>query len=168
LGKRHERRAEQALHDPEQHDLHQGLREAAQDQGEGKPCNRDEKKTHQSKPSSQEAGGRRHNRRRDDIRRQHPGAWQEHLQGDVLELDAEVQGGYVACAVFESVGDCASVQVVGGLSADEAAALARKGLRAFVISGNLGLPDAKPRYGLPGNEIERRIRDFIDQVSAAG
>jgi 3-hexulose-6-phosphate synthase len=74
----------------------------------------------------------------------------------------------VACAVFESVGDCASVQVVGGLSADEAAALARKGLRAFVISGNLGLPDAKPRYGLPGNEIERRIRDFIDQVSAAG
>ena len=47
-------------------------------------------------------------------------------------------------------------------------ALARKGLRAFVISGNLGLPDAKSRYGLPGDEIERHIRDFIDQVSAAG
>ncbi len=81
------------------------------------------------------------------------------------------QGGYlhdVACAVFESVGASASVQVVGGLSVEQAIALARKGLRAFVISGNLGLPDAKSRYGLPGDEIERHIRDFIDQVSAAG
>jgi 3-hexulose-6-phosphate synthase len=74
----------------------------------------------------------------------------------------------VACAVFESVGDRASVQVVGGLSAEQAVALARKGLPAFVISGNLGLPDARSRYGLPGGEIERHIRDFIDQVSAAG
>ena len=47
-------------------------------------------------------------------------------------------------------------------------ALARKGLRAFVISGNLGVADAKSRYGLPGAEIERHIRDFIGQVSAAG
>jgi 3-hexulose-6-phosphate synthase len=74
----------------------------------------------------------------------------------------------VACAVFESVGDRASVQVVGGLSAAQAVALARKGLRAFVISGNLGLADAQSRYGLPADEIERHIRDFIDQVSAAG
>jgi hypothetical protein len=74
----------------------------------------------------------------------------------------------VACAVFESVGDRASVQVVGGLSAEQAVALARKGRRAFVISGNLGLRDAKSRYGLPAHEIERHIRDFIDQVSAAG
>ena len=50
----------------------------------------------------------------------------------------------------------------------QAAALARKGLRAFVISGNLGVADAKPRYGLPADEIERHIRDFIEQVSAAG
>jgi 3-hexulose-6-phosphate synthase len=57
---------------------------------------------------------------------------------------------------------------VGGLSVEQAVALARKGLRAFVISGNLGLPDAKSRYGLPGDEIERHIRDFIEQVSAAG
>jgi len=81
------------------------------------------------------------------------------------------QGGYlndVACAVFESVGASASVQVVGGLSAEQAVGLARKGLRAFVISGNLGLADAKSRYGLPGDEIERHIRDFMDQVSAAG
>jgi 3-hexulose-6-phosphate synthase len=46
--------------------------------------------------------------------------------------------------------------------------LARKGLRAFVISGNLGLPDAKSRYGSTGDEIERLIRDFMDQVSATG
>jgi hypothetical protein len=44
----------------------------------------------------------------------------------------------VACAVFERVGDRASVQVVGGLSAEQAVALARKGLRAFVFSGDLG------------------------------
>ena len=95
-----------------------------------------------------------------------------HLQYDARRADpALFQGSYlhdVACAVFESVGDRASVQVVGGLSAEQAVALARKGLRAFVISGNLGLPDAKSRYGLPGDEIERHIRDFIDQVSAAG
>lgn len=94
-----------------------------------------------------------------------------HLQYDARRADpALVQGGYLhdlACAVFESVGASASVQVVGGLSTAQAVALARKGLRAFVISGNLGLPDAKSRYGLPGDEIERCIRDFIAQVSAA-
>ena len=51
---------------------------------------------------------------------------------------------------------------------EQAVALAHKGLRAFVISGNLGLPDAKSRYGLPSDEIERHIRDFINQVSAVG
>jgi 3-hexulose-6-phosphate synthase len=95
-----------------------------------------------------------------------------HLQYDARRVDpALFQGSYLndlACAVFESVGDKASVQVVGGLSAEQALALARKGLRAFVISGNLGLPDAKSRYGLPGDEIETHIRDFIDQISAAG
>ncbi len=58
--------------------------------------------------------------------------------------------------------------MVGGLSVEQAVALTRKGLRAFVISGNLGLPDVRSRYGLPGDEIERHIRDFIDQVSSAG
>ena len=95
-----------------------------------------------------------------------------HLQYDARRADPTIfDGSYlneVACAVFESVGDRASVQVVGGLSAEQAVALARKGLRAFVISGNLGLPDARSRYGLPGGEIERHIRNFIDQVSAAG
>jgi len=94
-----------------------------------------------------------------------------HLQYDARRADpALIQGGYlhdVACAVFESVGASASVQVVGGLTADEAVALARKGLRAFVISANLGLADAQSRYGLQANDVERHIRDFIDQVSAA-
>jgi 3-hexulose-6-phosphate synthase len=95
-----------------------------------------------------------------------------HLQYDARQADpALFEASYlsdVACAVFDRVGDRASVQAVGGLSAERAVVLARKGLRAFVISGNLGLPDFKSRYGLPGDEIERRIRDFIDQVSAAG
>ena len=95
-----------------------------------------------------------------------------HLQYDARRTDPDVfQGSYlndVACAVFESVGDRASVQVAGGLSAERAVTLAHKGLRAFVISGNLGLPDSKSRYGLPGDEIEQLIRSFIDQVSAAG
>ena len=95
-----------------------------------------------------------------------------HLQYDARRADpALFQGSYlhdVASAVFDSVGASASVQVVGGLSAAQAARLARKGLRAFVISGNLGVADAKSRYGLPGAEIERHIRDFIGQVSAAG
>ena len=95
-----------------------------------------------------------------------------HLQYDARRADPTLfQGSYLhelACAVFEGVGDKASVQVVGGLSAAQAVVLARKGLRAFVISGNLGMADAKSRYGLPGQEIERHIRDFIDQVSAAG
>jgi len=57
---------------------------------------------------------------------------------------------------------------VGGSSAEQATALARKGLCALVISGNLGLPDDQSHCGLPGDEIERHIRDFIAQVSAAG
>jgi len=94
------------------------------------------------------------------------------LQYDARQADpALFQGGAlhdVASAVFESVGARASVQVVGGLSADHAVALARKGLRAFVISGNLGLADSRSRYGLPGAEIEGHIRDFLEQVSAVG
>ena len=77
-----------------------------------------------------------------------------HLQYDARRADPTIfDASYlneVACAVFESVGDRASVQVVGGLSAEQAIALARKGLRAFVISGNLGLPDARSRLRLAG------------------
>jgi len=93
-----------------------------------------------------------------------------HLQYDARAADPALREARylsdVACAVFDRVGDRMSVQAVGGLSAERAVALARKGLRAFVISGNLGLPDLKSRFGLPDDEIERHIRDFIAQVSA--
>lgn len=92
-----------------------------------------------------------------------------HLQLDARRANpALLQSAYlgdIARAVFRAVGDKASVQVVGGLSVEQALGLARDGLRAFVISGNLGLPDAAARYGLPPAEIERHVADFIRQVS---
>ena len=88
-----------------------------------------------------------------DARRANPALFQSAYLADVAE------------AVHEAVGDAASVQVVGGLSIEQALKLARAGLRAFVISGNLGLPDAASRYGLPAEEIERHIADFIGQVT---
>jgi 3-keto-L-gulonate-6-phosphate decarboxylase len=92
-----------------------------------------------------------------------------HLQLDARRANpALFQSSYlddIARAVFERVGDVASVQVVGGISVEQALGLARDGLRAFVISGNLGLPDAMTRYSLPAGEIERHIADFIARVS---
>jgi 3-keto-L-gulonate-6-phosphate decarboxylase len=70
-----------------------------------------------------------------------------------------------ARAVHRAVGHRASVQVVGGLSLEQAHGLARDGLRAFVISGNLGVADANSRYGLPPAEIRRHVADFIAAVS---
>ena len=94
-----------------------------------------------------------------------------HLQLDARLADPSLfQSSYladVARAVFAAVGDRASVQVVGGLSVERALGLARDGLRAFVISGNLGLPDTIARYDHPAAEIERHVADFIRQVSAA-
>ena len=52
-------------------------------------------------------------------------------------------------------------QVVGGLSIAQAKSLAQAGLRASVISGNLGLPDGNARYNLPPAEIQRLVADFI-------
>ena len=92
-----------------------------------------------------------------------------HLQSDARRADPDlVRSDYlaeVARAIFRRVGDLAPVQVVGGLSAEQALGLARDGLRAFVISGNLGLPDAVSRYGLPPGEIEGHIADFIRRVA---
>ncbi len=92
-----------------------------------------------------------------------------HLQHDARRANpALMQSGEladIAAAVHERVGDAISVQVVGGLSIEQAKALARAGLRAFVISGNLGQPDGVARYGLPPQEIERHIAEFIQQVS---
>ena len=45
--------------------------------------------------------------------------------------------------------------------------LAREGLRAFVISGNMGVDDAEGCYGLPAAEMEALIADFMRQVRAA-
>lgn len=92
-----------------------------------------------------------------------------HLQLDARRADpALFQSGLladVAQAVFERVGDVASVQVVGGLNIEQARSLSRAGLRAFVISGNLGLPDAAARYGLPPEQIEQHVADFIAEVT---
>jgi len=94
-----------------------------------------------------------------------------HLQLDARRADpALFQSGYLAetaLAIHEAVGDRASVQVVGGLYVEQAVALARRGLKAFVISGNMGLPDAVGRYGVPPAEMQQHMAAFIAQVSAA-
>src|SRR5690606_23890120 len=94
-----------------------------------------------------------------------------HLQSDARRADPTLREGEylddVARAVFERVGGTASVQVVGGISTAHAKRLAQAGLRAFVISSNLGEPDARSRYDLPAAEFERAIARFIAEVSAA-
>ena len=93
-----------------------------------------------------------------------------HLQSDARRADPGlIENDYlgdVARAVFERVGKSAPVQVVGGLSTAQAKSLAQAGLRAFVISGNLGRPDTVGRYNLPPAEIESLIADFISKVSS--
>jgi 3-keto-L-gulonate-6-phosphate decarboxylase len=93
-----------------------------------------------------------------------------HLQADARRAAPKlVASDYlvdVARAIFERVGKAAPVQVVGGLSIAQAKSLARAGLRAFVISGNLGQPDGRARYDLPPAEIERFVAGFIAEVSS--
>jgi 3-keto-L-gulonate-6-phosphate decarboxylase len=92
-----------------------------------------------------------------------------HLQADARRADPKlIESDYLgdmAKAIFERVGKTAPVQVVGGLSAAQAKRLARVGLRAFVISGNLGQPDTVTRYNLPPAQIERLVAGFIAEVS---
>jgi 3-keto-L-gulonate-6-phosphate decarboxylase len=94
-----------------------------------------------------------------------------HLQFDARHANPKLIEsdllGDIARAIFERAGKSAPVQVVGGLSAAQAKQLARAGLRAFVISGNLGQPDAVTRYNLPPAQIERLIAAFIAEVSGA-
>lgn len=94
-----------------------------------------------------------------------------HLQSDARRANPKLIEsdflGDMARAIFERVGKLAPVQVVGGLSGAQARSLARSGLRAFVISGNLGQPDSVTRYNLPPAEIERFIAGFIAEVSSA-
>jgi 3-keto-L-gulonate-6-phosphate decarboxylase len=94
-----------------------------------------------------------------------------HLQADARRADPRLMErdylGEMARAIFERVGAAAPVQVVGGLSVAQAKNLAQAGLRAFVISGNLGQPDARARYDLPRDQIERFVAGFIAEVSSA-
>jgi 3-keto-L-gulonate-6-phosphate decarboxylase len=94
-----------------------------------------------------------------------------HLQADARRADPTlIERDYiseVARAVFERVGRTAPVQVVGGLSIAQAKRLAGAGLRAFVISGNLGLPDSTARYDLPPDQIQRYVADFVKSVSGS-
>ena len=94
-----------------------------------------------------------------------------HLQADARRADPTLIEkhylGDIARAVFERVGRSAPVQVVGGLSVADAKSLAQGGLRAFVISGNLGQPDGRARYDLPPDQIQRYVAGFIAEVSGA-
>jgi 3-keto-L-gulonate-6-phosphate decarboxylase len=94
-----------------------------------------------------------------------------HLQSDARRADSKlIESDYLgdtARAIFERIGKAAPVQVVGGLSVAQAKSLARAGLRAFVISGNLGQPDSRARYDLPPAEIEKYVAGFIAEVSGA-
>ena len=94
-----------------------------------------------------------------------------HLQADARRADARlIESDYLgdmARALVERVGKAAPVQVVGGLSVAQAKRLAQAGLRAFVISGNLGQPDTRARYDLPPDQIERYVAAFISAVSSA-
>jgi len=94
-----------------------------------------------------------------------------HLQSDARRVDPKLIAsdylGDMARAIFDRVGKNAPVQVVGGLSGAQAKRLAGAGLRAFVISGNLGQPDTVTRYSLPPAQIERLIAGFIAEVSGA-
>ncbi|MFY8032532.1 MAG: hypothetical protein ACOVO5_11930, partial [Devosia sp.] len=92
-----------------------------------------------------------------------------HLQLDARRADPELfRSGYLAevvRAVHARVGDRASVQVVGGLTIAQAKGLAAAGLKAFVISGNLGFDDGVARYGRPAAEIEAGVRGFMAAVA---
>ena len=90
-----------------------------------------------------------------------------HLQYDARSANPELVLQDVAQAVKEAVGDRAPVQVVGGLTIELACCLARAGIRAIVISANLGVAEETRGLSLPQEEIERRISRFIWEVAAA-
>ena len=73
----------------------------------------------------------------------------------------------MARAVFERLGKAVPVQVVGGLSIAKAKSLAKAGLRAFVISCNMGLPDGNARYNLRPAEIQRLVAGLIAEGAGA-
>lgn len=94
-----------------------------------------------------------------------------HLQVDARranpKLIEEDYLGEVGRSVFARVGKRVPMQVVGGLHAAQAKKLAAAGVRGFVISSNMGLPDGTARYNLPPADIQRLIAAFIAEVSKA-
>ena len=72
LRKRHERRAEQALHQTERDDLAQRLRDAAKDGRDDETGDGGQEHALAAEAIGEEAGRRRHDRRGDDIGGQHP------------------------------------------------------------------------------------------------
>lgn len=92
-----------------------------------------------------------------------------HLQADARRADPTlIERHYLddmAHAIFERVAGAAPVQIVGGLTGAQAKGLAKAGMRAFVISGNLGEPDSRARYDLPPDQIQRYVAGFIAEVS---
>ena len=72
LRQRHQGGAEHALQDAEQHDLAQRLRHAAEDRGNGEADDGGDEQPRAAEPRGEEAGRRRHDRRRDDVAGQHP------------------------------------------------------------------------------------------------
>jgi 3-keto-L-gulonate-6-phosphate decarboxylase len=70
-------------------------------------------------------------------------------------------------AVHEAIGGRAPVQVVGGITIEQACALVRAGIRAFVISANLGVAGESAGLRLPHEEIQRRIVQFMREVKAS-
>ena len=69
---RHQRRAEEALQQPEGHDLEQRLRDAAQHRGDHEAGDRHQQHALAAEPVGEEARRRRHDRGGDDIGGQHP------------------------------------------------------------------------------------------------
>jgi len=94
-----------------------------------------------------------------------------HLQFDARTANPDLsRSEYLAGivrAVHAAVGDRAPVQVVGGITVEQACALARAGIRAFVISANLGVAGENAGLRLPQDEIQRRISYFMSQVKAS-
>jgi len=92
-----------------------------------------------------------------------------HLQSDARRANPKlIESDYlgdVARAIFEKVGKEAPVQVVGGLNTAQAKRLAKAGVRAFVISSNMGQADNKSRFDLPAAEIQQLVAGFISDVS---
>lgn len=95
-----------------------------------------------------------------------------HLQFDARTANPDLsRSNYLADvvrAVHAAVGERAPVQVVGGITVEQACTLARAGVRAFVISANLGVAGENAGLRLPQEEILRHLSRFMEEVKAAG